>query len=151
MAIGTIYLRRDEVRFFSEQQIALLQTFADQAVIAIENVRLFKELETRNRELTEALESRRPRPRSCGSSAPRRRISSPCWTRWFRARRASAAATMRTSSASTGTSCAILLTTGRSQTPPTCDDRSCKSRGRGTRHDRRRAGRLARRRIRERS
>src|SRR5262245_4528172 len=54
--IGTIQLRRTENRLFSERQVALLQTFADQAVIAIENVRLFKELETRNRDLTETLE-----------------------------------------------------------------------------------------------
>jgi GAF domain-containing protein len=56
VAIGTIDLRRTEVRPFTETQIALLQTFADQAVIAIENVRLFKELEARNRDLTEALD-----------------------------------------------------------------------------------------------
>jgi len=56
VAIGWIQLRRTEARLFTERQVALLQTFADQAVIAIENVRLFKELEARNRDLTEALE-----------------------------------------------------------------------------------------------
>jgi signal transduction histidine kinase len=54
--IGAIDLFRTEVKPFSDRQLALLRTFADQAVIAIENVRLFKELEARNKDLTVALE-----------------------------------------------------------------------------------------------
>src|SRR5262249_34619854 len=55
VAIGVINIRRQEVRPFSEKHIALLKTFADQAVIAIENVRLFQELEARTRELAQSV------------------------------------------------------------------------------------------------
>jgi GAF domain-containing protein/CheY-like chemotaxis protein len=54
--IGAIAVARADAGPFPERQIALLQTFADQAVIAIENVRLFDEVQARTRELSEALE-----------------------------------------------------------------------------------------------
>jgi hypothetical protein len=56
VAIGTIAVVRDAAGPLSNKQVALRHTFADQAVIAIENVRLFKELQARNAEVTESLE-----------------------------------------------------------------------------------------------
>jgi GAF domain-containing protein len=54
--IGVIVIRRTRVQPFTKKQIELVTTFADQAVIAIENVRLFDAVQARSRELTEALE-----------------------------------------------------------------------------------------------
>ncbi len=54
-AIGAIQLWRMEIRAFSESQVALVKTFADQAAIAIENVRLFKELQARTTQLTQSV------------------------------------------------------------------------------------------------
>jgi GAF domain-containing protein len=58
-AIGTIVLRRIEVNPFSDKQVALLQTFADQAVIAIGNVRTFEQVQERTRELSQSLDDLR--------------------------------------------------------------------------------------------
>ena len=54
--IGAILIRRTEVRPFTTEQVALLETFADQAVIAIENVRLFSELQARTADLTRSVD-----------------------------------------------------------------------------------------------
>jgi signal transduction histidine kinase len=55
VAVGALLIRRLEVRPFTEKQIQLLETFADQAAIAIENVRLFQELQARTHELTRSV------------------------------------------------------------------------------------------------
>ncbi|MGH7331420.1 MAG: GAF domain-containing protein [Candidatus Rokuibacteriota bacterium] len=55
-AVGALVITRRDPGRFSDAEVELLQTFSDQAVIAIENVRLFKELEARNRDLTQALD-----------------------------------------------------------------------------------------------
>jgi signal transduction histidine kinase len=55
-AVGVIVVGRPEPGMFSEEQVQVLKTFADQAVIAIENVRLFKELQARTSELTQSVD-----------------------------------------------------------------------------------------------
>src|SRR5262245_21101063 len=86
--IGVLALTRSQVEPFSDREIGLVTTFADQAVIAIENVRLFDEVQARTRELSEALSSR-PRRRKCSRSFPVRQANwSPCSRPFWKMRRA---------------------------------------------------------------
>ena len=75
---GSILVARSPPRPFSEREQALLQTFADQAVIAIENARLFDEVQARTRDLESRWSSRRRPPTCSRRSAARRSISRQC-------------------------------------------------------------------------
>src|SRR5262249_57078064 len=60
--VGVLTVVRNEAQAFTQKQIELVETFADQAVIAIENVRLFDEVQARTRELSESLQQQPATP-----------------------------------------------------------------------------------------
>jgi two-component system NtrC family sensor kinase len=85
--LGIIAVTREAPAPFSDEQVKLLRTFADQAVMAIENVRLFKELEARNSDLSETLEQQTATSEILRAISSSPQTSSPSLTRSSAARR----------------------------------------------------------------
>ena len=80
IVIGVITVARDIVKPFTEKQIELVETFADQALIAIENTRLFEEVQARTRELSESLEYQTATSEVLAALVGRRQMSNRCST-----------------------------------------------------------------------
>ena len=118
-------MRRHEMKPFTDKQIALLETFADQAVIAIENVRLFTELQEKNQELTQAhTQVTEALEQQTATSEILRVISrsptdvQPVFASWRRAPPACATHTTPRSCGSMGTRCALSAHAGPDPYPP---------------------------------